>query len=167
MSTGDVSLDWCEHPRAKVSRPRSRLLKNGSVKFWRQCLICGAAIAPQCSRAKTMEWTGGNPAQFDEELPKQYRAVQERIRTEKKQEWQAWYAEYLQSCQWREIRYHVLERCGHLCEGCRIDTATVVHHLSYEHVGRELLFELVGLCQNCHDRAHRTGDQSRPFLSFS
>jgi hypothetical protein len=35
-----------------------------------------------------------------------------------------------------------------------MQTATIVHHLSYEHVFGELCWELVGVCESCHDRVH-------------
>ena len=39
-----------------------------------------------------------------------------------------------------------------MCEGCGVRRAAQVHHLTYEHVGDELLFELVAVCGQCHDR---------------
>jgi 5-methylcytosine-specific restriction endonuclease McrA len=32
--------------------------------------------------------------------------------------------------------------------------ADVVHHLTYERLGNELLIDLVSLCNGCHDQAH-------------
>jgi replicative DNA helicase len=65
------------------------------------------------------------------------------------------YHEYLLSPEWMALRRKVLDRCGGLCEGCREERVTQVHHLTYAHVRNELLFELVGLCDACHERAHR------------
>lgn len=64
------------------------------------------------------------------------------------------YADYLDSSEWRARRRLVLERCDGICEGCRTAQADEVHHLTYQHVGREFLFELVGLCSDCHSRWH-------------
>lgn len=64
------------------------------------------------------------------------------------------YAEYLNSAEWRIRRDSVMDRCDGLCEGCRQANAEDVHHLTYKHVGREFLFELVGLCRTCHTRWH-------------
>lgn len=76
-------------------------------------------------------------------------------REQKKLEWQQWYnAEYLASEKWQDIRRRVLARAGHTCEGCGINSATQVHHLTYEHVGHEFLFELLALCRDCHKRIH-------------
>jgi DnaB-like helicase N terminal domain len=71
-------------------------------------------------------------------------------------DWWSWYSEYLNSDAWKAKRRKVLDRCGGLCEGCREDRVTEIHHLTYAHVGDELLFELVGLCDACHERAHRS-----------
>jgi 5-methylcytosine-specific restriction endonuclease McrA len=64
------------------------------------------------------------------------------------------YQNYLQTPQWRLKRRLVLERSEGRCEGCRACAATEVHHLTYKHVFNELLFELVALCRECHERAH-------------
>jgi hypothetical protein len=69
--------------------------------------------------------------------------------------WSAWYNDYLNSDDWRAKRRLVMDRCGGLCEGCRNSTVTEIHHLTYEHVGAEFLYELVGLCGDCHLRAHQ------------
>jgi 5-methylcytosine-specific restriction endonuclease McrA len=66
----------------------------------------------------------------------------------------AQYAEYLQSTAWKEKRRLIMQRCRGYCEGCGSAPATQVHHLTYKHVGNELLFELVAVCDPCHDRIH-------------
>ena len=69
------------------------------------------------------------------------------------------YREYLLSPEWKALRRKVIDRCGGLCEGCREERVTQVHHLTYAHVRDELLFELVGLCDACHERAHTPRQQ--------
>lgn len=64
------------------------------------------------------------------------------------------YAEYLRSEEWFGRRTKVMDRCNGLCEGCREAEAVDVHHLTYEHVTEEFLFELVALCAGCHERIH-------------
>lgn len=64
------------------------------------------------------------------------------------------YADYLRSREWAERREKVMQRALGLCEGCRVRPAGEVHHLSYEHVTEEFLFELVALCGDCHARIH-------------
>lgn len=72
----------------------------------------------------------------------------------------ATYESYLKSQEWADRRSKVMERAGHRCEGCRNALATEVHHLSYEHVTQEFLFELVAMCGDCHARWH--GQPGRP-----
>lgn len=76
------------------------------------------------------------------------------------QDWATLYADYLRSAEWAARRDKVMERASHRCEGCRERLATDVHHLTYEHVTQEFLFELVALCAECHDRIH--GQPMRP-----
>lgn len=64
------------------------------------------------------------------------------------------YADYLRSQEWAARREKVMQRAVGLCEGCRVKSASDVHHLSYEHVTEEFLFELVALCGDCHARIH-------------
>lgn len=64
------------------------------------------------------------------------------------------YAEYLNSPEWRKLRAAIMDRCDGVCEGCRERSADDVHHLTYSHIGREFLFQLVGLCRSCHTRLH-------------
>lgn len=65
------------------------------------------------------------------------------------------YAAYLKTPAWRERRALVMKRAKNVCEGCGQAKATEVHHLTYAHIGKEFLFELVALCGACHDRWHK------------
>lgn len=70
---------------------------------------------------------------------------------------QAWwdaYRQYLASEQWREKRWKVLRRANDICEGCGEARATQVHHLTYKRVGQEMLFDLVAICDECHQSIH-------------
>ena len=64
------------------------------------------------------------------------------------------YESHLRSDTWRKKRAAVIQRCGNICEGCAEANVQHVHHLSYTHLGDELLFELVGLCVPCHRKIH-------------
>jgi 5-methylcytosine-specific restriction endonuclease McrA len=65
-----------------------------------------------------------------------------------------WYRAYLEGDDWGLIRAKVLARDKWMCRGCG-DRATQAHHLTYAHVGAEFMFELVAVCEECHDRLHR------------
>ena len=60
---------------------------------------------------------------------------------------------------WQERRKKVFKRCNRICEGCGVNPATEVHHLTYKRVCNEMLFDLVGICGTCHDMIHPQGDQ--------
>lgn len=66
------------------------------------------------------------------------------------------YREYLAGESWTRTRAKVLERAEYVCEGCRERRATQVHHLNYDDPrGEEMLFNLVALCADCHDKLSR------------
>lgn len=67
------------------------------------------------------------------------------------------YSEYMKSEAWAQTRTRVYENKGrectaklHVCE----KEATQVHHISYDHIGREPLWELTPICSACHDAIH-------------
>lgn len=147
----------CEHPR--LSEPRARTVSGGGVQFRRQCLECGIPVGNAVSRADAYERNGGcAPAPFDEALLEAKRqtaqATADREYEVRSAAWWSWYNDYLKSPEWLERRRLVLERENHRCEGCRQQRAVHVHHLTYDHVGNELLYELRALCEDCHDLAH-------------
>lgn len=93
------------------------------------------------------------------ERSKEARQSYEQVYLQKRREY---YDAYIRSERWAEKRAMILKRCGHKCEGCGMNPATQVHHLTYEHLGDELLFELVGLCRDCHERVH--GIENEEFM---
>lgn len=68
--------------------------------------------------------------------------------------WQSEYRAYLDSAQWRELRYRVLERDGHKCQSCLSAPATEIHHLTYRYynAGHDSALFLRSVCRACHDR---------------
>lgn len=77
--------------------------------------------------------------------------------------WPELYRDYLRSHEWAMLRAKVMRRAQHCCEGCGDTRPTEVHHLTYENVTREFLFELVALCTECHERLHvQRGKPERP-----
>lgn len=151
---------WCEHPKTEI-----RWRRDGHGTWVRQCQTCGAQSGNALSgKAPEVLAIEGKPL-FDETIAevyaqnvKRYRELQheeeQRRNEEKQRQWWAWYSSYLRSSQWKARREAVLERAKGLCEGCRRREALHVHHLTYEHVGDELLFELVALCKSCHRKLH-------------
>lgn len=70
-------------------------------------------------------------------------------------EWTRRYRAHLDSPKWQQLREKVWDRENGLCEGCRGEPIEHVHHLTYANMGDELLFELKGLCLDCHLKVHR------------
>ena len=64
------------------------------------------------------------------------------------------YQEYLQSREWKQKRSEVLFRDGHSCQLCGDEEDLQIHHLTYNRVGDEALFDLVTLCSHCHAKEH-------------
>lgn len=72
----------------------------------------------------------------------------------KKDTWSRNYSRYLATGDWQLKRHQVLKRDNYICQGCLTNKATEVHHLTYDNVTDELLFQLVSVCRNCHDKIH-------------
>jgi hypothetical protein len=90
-------------------------------------------------------------------LEEERRREQERLerqRGEQNREWWARYDAYLRSPAWRQKADLVKKRAGGMCEGCGTRIATQVHHVTYEHVCNEFLWELRAICNECHERIH-------------
>ncbi len=146
----------CEHPTERVTLTRFTKI-NGTVEYRKQCLTCGESVAvvkantiPAAEKASLTE--------FDRDI-KQERGAAWRARYEelkaahdeaRRSERNEEYQEYLRSMEWARKRQVVLVRDDWLCQGCRRARATEVHHLTYDHIFHEFLFELVALCAECH-----------------
>lgn len=64
------------------------------------------------------------------------------------------YQEYLQSPAWKFKRECVLAFWDHSCALCSSPERVEVHHRTYERLGRELLTDLIVLCEKCHEEHH-------------
>lgn len=149
----------CDHPETEI---RYRVIANGIKQYKEQCLVCGRPTTNNAIAHKkipdiesVLEW--------DQNLENSYMfQVQERageIRLEQLKQWQSrdtewdkWYQAYISSPEWKDKRSRVLERDNYQCKACERRKATQVHHLTYKHVGDEPLFDLVSVCDTCHDR---------------
>ena len=65
---------------------------------------------------------------------------------------EAWdkYNEYLNSEKWKIKRKKVLERDNYLCQACLTNRAEQIHHLTYNNIYDEPLYELISVCKRCH-----------------
>lgn len=143
---------------------RRRKINGGGYHYCWQCLICGQRLGASLP-AQKIERSLGTPPLFDESLCDEYnQRVQDYYESrradlddqilKKRTEWWQRYNEHLRSDKWLNLRRQVLKRCNGICEGCDSSPAAEVHHLTYENMGDELLFQLVGLCVECHRKVH-------------
>jgi len=68
--------------------------------------------------------------------------------------WRKNYEDYLNSNVWKLKRLTILQRDKFVCQECLKSRATSVHHITYANLGDEKDYELVSLCQPCHDNIH-------------
>jgi hypothetical protein len=70
------------------------------------------------------------------------------------------YHKYLNSPEWKDKREGFLSDPywgrENRCLICSSKKYLVIHHLTYEHVGKELEHEVCILCNQCHDTLHKT-----------
>lgn len=156
----------CDHTNKEI---RKRTDRGGAVHYYSQCAVCGQAIGSAVKRPDNFD----DSRLWDESLADTYRLSREASRNEilqkhiRKQRDQTSglskkYSEYLKSPEWHTKRALVLKRAGNICEGCLTAAATQVHHKTYKHAFHEFMFELVALCEPCHERIHsdRNNDAS-------
>lgn len=143
--------DECKHcGEIRWSGLRRRIVSNGAIQYVYQCLLCGRSSRNPIRHADVR----GHVDEWDYMLSRTY----DKKRTEEVQaNRKAWfdeYAVYLASGEWAEKRRKVFARAKGICEGCGDAPATQVHHLTYAHMGNEFLWELVAICNDCHEREH-------------
>jgi 5-methylcytosine-specific restriction endonuclease McrA len=149
----------CEHTTIEL---RERIHSNQVTHYVDQCVRCGAQLKShkRDSTIVAQAKFNGGIAKFDAGLSDVFFAQANRLRKKERAthraEWDIWYAEYLNSPRWQAKRSEVMRRDKFTCQGCR-GRATLVHHLTYANVGDELLFQLIALCDDCHDRVHEAG----------
>lgn len=154
------NLKECAHQNKEI---RCRTASNGSKMYRFQCTRCGATFGNWISHHEIE-----NPEkikEIDDNIRNNYfktcqvlqTALFERKRMLEKTDFDQWYKEYLRSPEWHEKKELIIRRCGGICEGCGKNYVKEIHHLTYKNVGKEFLFELVGLCLSCHKKYHEGG----------
>lgn len=164
METAPLDELTCEHGETDLRYKTNTMGRHVGY----QCLRCGRAVGNWMPKDK-IPWTAALKP-WDRELEKSWLQHCQHVRSlhrardlmaaqEASEERRAQYQARLLLPDWREeIRPAVLRRCGGICQGCGIRKAVHVHHVTYEHFGNEFLFELIGLCEECHARIHRQAD---------
>ncbi len=168
MDNGYLGIDWfkfsddwkADHDCKMVERVTVRTLSNGNVAHYIQCPICGNGRAIKKSDVPPgghLQWDDGISKRRQEEWLRcrdQLSAALEARKSSKTSQWWQWYNAYLKTPECAARRDKVLKRCNYICQGCGERRAILAHHLTYDRAGAEMLFDLVGLCQQCHDQLH-------------
>jgi 5-methylcytosine-specific restriction endonuclease McrA len=135
---------------------RFRQQVNGRV-FVFQCTRCGKvsnavkkASLSTLEQIRAPEIDAGLQERWNEERFAFQRSLREKVREEEKRGWWERYNAYLLSEGWAKKRQRVLERDNFICQACRLRRAEQVHHLTYDHVFHEPLFDLAAVCLRCH-----------------
>ena len=135
------------------SQARTRTLKNNTVVFATQCVQCGKHfrnIAKGKSAPPEEAYEEGRYERFWAEQ----QAARNDERQKKSSKWWEVYNDYLRSDEWRSKRQKALMQCGGICRGCGDRPPVEVHHLTYADVGDEFIFQLLPLCDDCHQKIH-------------
>lgn len=140
---------------------------DGRRQLRRRCVRCGMPFGTQLRAAAESNATFMNASAIDEYesrisdgyrvLSDEHEAATTAAKDAEDKQWRTAYEAHLRSPRWQSIRDRVFKRCNGTCEGCGLAIATEVHHLTYAHMGNELLWELVGVCRQCHAKAHERG----------
>lgn len=157
----DVEQFNREACRHDIKELRRASVSNGALHIRHQCIHCGELIGSAVPKAEASNVV----RDADLDLRAKYQADREQQRSAIDQKhirlqradgnlFKKRHREYLASAAWKVKRDKVLRRANGVCEGCLETKAQEVHHLTYEHWGQELLFELVALCPTCHAKCH-------------
>jgi 5-methylcytosine-specific restriction endonuclease McrA len=140
---------------------RRHVIASGVIHYKFECQVCGrrGSAIPKNDPIRT--GLTSDPPYTDPDLQARYwKEVEEanaRARQERQEDWWEQYNQYLESPEWRSKRDLVLARDNNRCQA-RMDGCTRVadhvHHLTYNHLFNEPLFELVAVCRSCHNRLH-------------
>ena len=147
----------CEHTERAVSR---KTTKDGRHVYYRQCTRCGDGKVIKKTEALTACGGYAPVSDFNHQLVADWcnrklermRQIQREETDQQNAEWWEAYETYLATDKWKRKRSAVLKRDGFICQACLTRRASQCHHLTYKHVFNEPLFELVAVCEVCHDK---------------
>lgn len=147
----------CDHKPDGVVRLAAMVVGNGTTHYKSQCTRCGRVVRAHKKADLTAEQMASAVPWDDDISRRYYSRIGERtqeLQEARQREWNRRYGNYLESSRWHQIRQAVLRRDKWTCQGCLSAKATEVHHLTYQRVGAEMLFDLVAICGECHRRLH-------------
>jgi hypothetical protein len=149
----------CNHERRSVFQVQ---ISVGKPHVKEACPDCGQALGNPIKRIpahENLKIVDLETIRIERELSlfeikKKIVLARRKTDTEFDQLWWKEYDEYLSSAAWKQKRQIKLERVDFICEGCGIEKAEEIHHISYRNVPYEMLFELIGMCSFCHSLMH-------------
>lgn len=136
----------CNPLRAVLVR---RLNEGGVLIAGWHCQECGCWKAVKKAAVPDVGLLPEYEAQLQERIFAARNAAWEAERQAKADSWWRRYTAYLKTERWQRKRELVIAR-DITCQACLSRPATQAHHLTYEHVGDEPLFDLKGVCEPCH-----------------
>src|SRR5215212_8618047 len=154
---GPLTLLWADAHRfgagkVHVYSPPAGKTRCGKTRVGIPGRLQGGTLADVTCRGCLMSFETERRRKRERAERQQRQAEWQAERDEERRRWWQRYNRYLETPEWHSRREKVLERANGRCEGCGERRAAQVHHRTYEHVGDEFLFELVALCELCHER---------------
>lgn len=152
----DIEVRYrCLHERREL---RLRQIADSRSAYYRQCVTCGHA-GQAISAVNAEKQASGQPIpEFDYLLEQRRRSEKSNeyaaVRQILKSAFDALYPDYLRSQEWLAKRQPVMERANGVCEECRMNEATDIHHKTYDRVGAEPPEDLSAVCRLCHNCLH-------------
>lgn len=141
----------CDCPKKELRRRR---LSNGVLVVASQCIRCGRSHGNVSKKGRDLSALPAWDDSLGERWWNEYRQHWQSQREAKNHSWWEKYESHMRSEKWQDLRRRVLKRAGGICEGCGERKAVQVHHLTYERLGDEMLFDLVAVCLACHEKIH-------------
>lgn len=140
---------------------------DGTILVNKQCMECGEHDA----RAYKKELLPADAPLFDEQKKEQLYIINKQKENDIQREiyiqeresiWEPdkikWFKDvydpYLKTEKWHKKRDLVLKRDNYICQACLKNKANQAHHLTYQNVLDEPLFDLISVCKPCHDKIH-------------
>ena len=151
---GKGICERCKHEKfAKVSV----VISNGNTQFRYQCVNCGKLNGQAMTRSEAVDRDGNPPPLWNAALDAVNREKMKAIYEEKNAKFLAYngYHGYLNSDNWHAKRKMIMDRADGICEACLVSAATEVHHMTYDNVYDEFMWELRAVCRDCHERWHK------------
>ncbi len=153
-----------------------RTIRTGTVIVSLQCDACGGNVGGGAMKRDNHpgwenypEWNADLVAEKEregEERARVWRDERERETNDRaayQRQWWDDYDRYLRTPLWRSRSACVLQRANGTCEGCGSRPATQAHHKRYPKeclpgsevwIAKEKLFDLVAVCERCHEDVH-------------